>query len=499
MADVEGNNMSEEVFENEISVNELIEYIVDEIFPKFPEFCSLFESSDEIKKILRKRVTSIERRKTNYKDRVSENSCACYNPKDNKVIFYADKPITINDIKNSYTWKNTFTHEFIHAATDKTKDDKYFEVGCSSRGKKNKFIIFKEMVSSLRFIPGKSIVEKIKNMFEKLKYMSSCDLGDALNEGLTTWITDKMVPYVKTDSDTYPWEKNFIDSIEEILGTEQTLDLIRCDYKKIAKKFDISKSESIFLMRYMDITSYISKKVYNSDTKEKEPEEYKKYVETYYNFGGVAQKFFIESVFIPRSFERIVNSINNGKASVHDLINLYNTMQKFENCIFIEDFVVEDVLDSYSHKTFYEETFDNFEKYLKIIFIAFSDHVDVSKYTDEEIFNTKRIYDYLFKKTEERSKINTEFYKFITDRSKKIEIKQKVMTAMNESKVIVPGSPAMNGISFKDLACSVAKKSNISTSDVTLSRRERRALERKNKKIEQKQRRNQDDCGNPNK
>ncbi|MBP3708413.1 MAG: hypothetical protein J6J36_07470 [Clostridia bacterium] len=490
MADVEENDISEKIFENEISINELIEYVVDEIFPKFPEFCDLFESNDEIKEILKKRVVSIERRKTNYKDRVLNNSPAEYSVGSNKIIFYADEPITIDNIKNSNKWKNIFAHEFIHAATDKTKSSRYYEVGCSSSGKKNKFIIFKELVLSLIFLPGKNMMKKIRGLFVKLKYMSSYNLGDALNEGLTAWITDKMVPYVKNDTEAYPWEKNFIDSIEEVLGTEETLDLIRCDYKKIAKKFNISKLDSISLIRYMDITSCIANEVDNNDKKEKDIEEYKKNVQMYYTFGGMAQKFFIERVFIPKSYEKTASSISHGNTSVYDLINLYNIMQKYKNYICIEDFSVEDMLGSYSYKTFYEETFDNFESYIKNVLIAFSNHVDVSNWTDEEIFNIKRIYDYMFKKVQEKSEINTEFYKFITDKAKKIGIQQNLMVAMNKSVIFVPGSPAMNGISFKDLAGSIIKKNNISTSDVTLSRRERRAIERENRKKEKAQRQN---------
>ena len=490
MADVEKNDISEEIFENEISINELIEYIVDEIFSKFPEFCALFESNDEMKNILKKRVASIERRKTSYKDRVLNNSLAEYRAGSNKIIFYADEPITIDNIKNSNKWKNIFTHEFVHAVTDKTKSGKYYEVGCSSSGKKNKLIIFKELVLSLIFLPGKNIINKIKRMIVKLRYMSSYNIGDALNEGLTTWITDKMIPYAKNDTEPYPWEKNFIDSIEEALGTEETLDLIRCDYKKIAKKFNISKIDSISLIRYMDITSCIANEVDNNDKKEKDIEEYKKNVQMYYTFGGMAQKFFIERVFIPKSYEKIASSIIHGKTSVYDLINLYNIMQKYKNYICIEDFSVEDMLDSYSYKTFYEETFDKFESYIKNVLIVFSNHVDVSNWTDEDIFNLKRLYDYMFKNVQEKSEINTEFYKFITDKAKKVEMQQNVMAAMNKSVVFVPGSPAMNGISFKDLAGSVIKKNSISASDVTLSRRERRAIERENRKKEKAQRQN---------
>lgn len=494
MADVKNNDISEEVFENEIPINELIEYVAEEVFQKFPEFCALYESNDEIKKILKKRVTSIERRKTNYKSREIKNSPAEYSCGQNKIIIYTDKPVTMNHIKNDYKWKSIFTHEFVHAVTDRTKNKKYYQVGCSHSGKKNKLIIFKELVLSFIFLPGKNIIKKTKELFKKLKYMSSYNLGDALNEGLTTWITEKMVPDISIDSEleAYPWEKNFINSIEEILGTKETLDIIRCDYKDIAKKFGISKLNSISLIRYMDIASCMSDKLENNDSSESNSEEYRKRAQIYYTFGGMAQKFFIEKVFIPKSYENFAASINNKSTSLYDLSNLYNTMQKYKNYICIEDFSAEEVLDSYTYKTLYEETFNKFECYVKDVFIAFSKHTEVCNLTDEEIINIKKIYDYIFKNDEEKLKINTEFYKFITDKAKIIENQQKVIVATNESKVFVPGSPAINGISFKDIAGNAIKKNNISTTDIILSRRERRAVERANKKKEQKQRRKAD-------
>ena len=122
----------EEYIDNEISVQELITFLVDEVYPNYTPFMNLFGNNpDRMKEILKSNISSIRRIPIDKKDGVAARYSLVYK----EIHLCSKNKLSIEDIRKDNDMMHIVVHESIHAILVNARQKDLIITGCSTNGK----------------------------------------------------------------------------------------------------------------------------------------------------------------------------------------------------------------------------------------------------------------------------------------------------------------------------------------------------------------------------
>lgn len=209
-----------------------INYII-ECYKNFPELLEMFPE-DNLKNKLNQNISTIKRCKVN------KEYGGCYYCSSRKINIASKNKINIDKIKNDYKLTIVAVHEATHALFKKYIYSQ--NTGCAKKSFES--ILKKPKIR--KNIKYKSST-KLRNFINNIN--NDFNLGNAMNEGFTEWVTKKCVGTYGS----YIFNREIIDIIELTKGTKETLKIGKGNYKEIRKLLNMDKKTFIEFMSKFDI------------------------------------------------------------------------------------------------------------------------------------------------------------------------------------------------------------------------------------------------------
>ena len=372
----------EEYIDNEISVQELITFLVDEVYPNYTPFMNLFGNNpDRMKEILRANIGSIRRIPKEKKDGVA----ARYNITNKEIHFYSKNKLSIDDIRKNNDMMHIFVHESLHAILINARQKDLIITGCSANGKKNKKVIRGVFNDFFRLESKKGFLRRFLMKENFYRRIGDTYLGDGLNEGFTVWLTEKILG-TEMSREAYRLEKYYVETIAELIGEEKTLKIADGDFHEIGKMLNMKDGDIVFFLKSLDIASSELAAIDASGDINNPGYETNRSMGLFDTFHGAAQFGFINGFIIPEYQKKIEKDGLDFK----NLEKLCYIVSRFKGINEIAKFGKSDFVPKG------QETYMMLEDYLEEKFIEFSNNTDISTLSDTEVMDINSIYDYIF-------------------------------------------------------------------------------------------------------
>ncbi len=453
-----------EKYSGEVSINELISYLIKDVYPNFPEFVNLLGGIEKCEKLLYENIKSIER----IPKKCESGELARYNIVSKSILVFSEDKFDIDFIKKNKKVQHILVHESIHAVLNRTKGRKHKETGCSSKCTANKRKVNNSMRNRISFGKEKNF---IMGIYTYIKFMRAIDdkaIGDALNEGLTVWITEKMLGG-RYEGPVYPLERGFIQTINDLKGVKETLKIAKGNINEIADALNMNEEQCIFFMKSFDIATYALRELNECEVYSNIDEKTEKLIRYYEVFFGGVQRDFIDCFVIPEIKRKVDNEGLTKEnlcliCKISGRFRAFNEWSKFEGHVEHPDS---------------EESFNVFESYKVRKFAEFSNNTDVNNLQDKDIIYIKSLFDYIMEFNSEELKeiFNQDFYKKLCSRALRIR------REMEARQAVIYGE----SISMEELAKRILKSHKITSSEVKENRATRRAMKRKKQKQHRKE------------
>lgn len=354
----------ENFIENEISPSELCNFIVDEVFSKYPQFIKILGGADKTKIKLKSNVLSVRRF-----PKEKGNTKAEYDLWQKVINIYSVNKISMNDIKKNNKLLHMLVHESIHAVLNTSKGLNDICTGCYRASRNYKSIIreaFKFEVSSPKSngIIGKKIAKE-----KYFKDMGDKEMGEALNEGLTEWLVKKMLGE-KRWKGNYEVELEFIATIEKVKGADTVLTFAAGDYNSMMRILHMRPSEIVVFLKCLDMAS----KYRNYMTSEERRNLTIEGMKSFYDFHVVSEKIFIEKFLLNE-----IATVNDLNVSTKLVFKIYNGVATMHQ------------IDKISNKNYgftsirYDDVFLKLRENIEDLFVLNSNYVNILKTSNSEI------------------------------------------------------------------------------------------------------------------
>ena len=460
-----------DIFYNEISVDELITFLVDEVYSNFPELISFFGTDDEIRKILHENIKNIKRVKKN----VEFGSLSYYDLINCEITIYSEENLTLESLRNNNALKSNLVHESIHALFSKTKNINDARTGCFISDNKTKREIKGAFAGSLDLSGEKNIFKKFAYKKKYLKTIECNQIGRALNEGVTEWITEKCLGD-NYESKSYTIEKTFIRTITELKGNKAALILANGDYNQIADMLNMNHNNFIMFMRALDL----AKNFFECIDKNFQDKDYQdNYIMAHFGqlhyFFNFAQEIFVESFVIPE----LSKIFNNGGANVEKFMLLDKISSRYE--ALKKSLTLDRYIKNMEYKVPDSKAYRSLKIFRMKKLVDFSqDHrFDVDDFSNIDSLKLRMMYDKDFCDARSIGLLDSNFYKKITDKANEYilnDMKKKYGSKPIKQKI------AEGSSSLKDIAGLILLSEQITKSDVRENRAARRAKNKMKKK-----------------
>jgi len=372
--------MNNTYVKNEISVDELIDFLVNEIYPNYPQLMKLFNNDEEkVRGILKKNIKVIKRKSIHNEYGIS----AMYNVVTGEILIYSKEKIDIESLRNNNDLKHTIVHETIHALLKRTLGINHYVTGCSSNGQCNKKIIRGFFKDAFHLEGCDNVLKKL--IAKKLFFMRINDenIGDGINEGFTVWLTEKLIGS-KMSKDPYSFERTYIDTIERIKGEDSVLKFASGNYKEIADVLNMSEVDSLFFLKSIDIASSEINRV----NPENQDYETKHSMWLFDSFQTAAQEMFVDNFLIPE----YVKKLENDGVNCSTLEALCYILSGFRGIYEMSK------SDDEEAKPMCEKSYKKIERLLSKTFIKYSYIAVGDNFSVDEIICLYGIYDYIYGK-----------------------------------------------------------------------------------------------------
>lgn len=459
-------DVKDEVIKNEVTVKELVEFLTNDMYPNYKPLIDMFGGVEEIKEILYKNIKSIKRIN---KD-VDAGEYAWYDPKKREITIVLKQKIDIDTIKKDNTLKNTIVHESIHAIFAEIKGKRNIRTGCDSINKSNISKIRGVMSGFVKYEGKKSLFKNILNRERFFKLIGDKRVGDGLNEGITVWLTKKIVGTDVEDKAIYPLEEALVEIIEELKGEKEVLKIAKGDYSKIAQMFNLTENGLILFLKSFDVAARSYANIGEFENPNEISEKDEMFIYFFNIFWPKAQDIFVNAFVIPE----LERKMKDEGITINNLDLLCRISGRLRG---IHEFTKFNGANEQSRG---EKGFKIFEEYKINKFIEYSNNVDVDNLSEVDILNIKQLFDYvlLYCDKESASKINMQFYKKVNEQDR--FIRQKI----NIANALVNGSTT----GLDDIAKNIIKSRKVLPSDVTENRAARRAAKKAARKKDKQDR-----------
>lgn len=449
---------------DEISVEEFIKFIAEEMYPAYTPFMNLFDNDKEkIKEQLRENLSCIKR----IPEEKEEGTAGKYNITKKTIVFYSKNRIGIEDIRRSNNLKHIFVHESIHVIFSKARSKKQTICGCSYNGRKNRKVIRGVVKKFCRFEGGKGLLQDFINRERFYRMIDDTSVGDGLNEGFTVWLTEKIIG-TTMEMDVYPIDKPFVEMINDLVGEEETLKISSGDYNTIANVLNMSKDELVFFLKCLDVASKGYERVYQLDGYEKQNDEIDATISVFDMFYNYAQFVFVIRFIIP-VYEKIVQENGLDYKTLENFCCMVSMFKSIDNTI---KFGREDYIPR-SH-----ETYKYLDESLRDKFIKYTNAADITSLKDNEVLGIIGMYSFLFKKNDASrlDDVDKVFMNKIEEKVNEIHTKRAINKKINS----VPMEA--NVVSMDATISSILKMEDIRESErKAINRATRRAMKKQRK------------------
>lgn len=404
---------------DEISVEEFINFIAEEMYPAYPPFMKLFNNDKElIKQKLRENISCIKRVP---KD-VEEGTKGKYNIKDKSITFYSTKKVSIDDIRKDNNLKHIFVHESIHAVLSRKNTKKQAISGCSYNGKKNKMAIRGAFSKFCKLKGEKGLLKKIRFREDYFKMIDDTSVGTGLNEGFTVWLTEKIIGS-EMEMDVYPLEKLYVDIISDLVGEEETIKIASGDYKLIASVLNMSRKELIFFLKSLDVASREAERLQVMKFGENKSKDIDIVINLYDIFHSYALFTFATRFIIPVHLKKI----EKGGLNFKDLEMLCLNVSRVRSMNRISKFNKEDRIPKS------QDVYMFLDEVLRDEFIEYTNSLSIEDLNDMEILGIDNMYEYIFELSEplKIEEVDKKFIENIKAKSKQIMAKRAINKKIN--------------------------------------------------------------------
>ena len=372
----------EEYIDNEISVQELITFLVDEVYPNYTPFMNLFGNNpDRMKEILAANISSIRRIPIDKKDGVA----ARYSLVNKEIHFCSKNKLSIEDIRKDNDMMHIVVHESIHAILVNARQKDLIITGCSTNGKKNKKVIRGVFNEFIKLKSTKGFLRRFLMKENFYRRIDDTSLGDGFNEGFTVWLTEKILG-TEMSREAYPLEKYYIETISELIGEEETLKIADGDFHKIGQMLNMKDGDVVLCLKSFDIASKEFAAIDACEDIENPGDETSRSIESFDTFYGIAQFGFINGFVIPEYQKKVEQEGLDFK----NLEKLCYIVSRFKGINETTKFRRENFVPQG------QETYMMLEDFLEEKFIEYSNITDINALSDTEVMDINSIYDYIF-------------------------------------------------------------------------------------------------------
>lgn len=206
-----------------------IDYII-ECYKKFPELLEMFPEN-KLNKLLNQNISTIKRCKVNKK------YSGLYNCSSGRIRIASKNKIDIDKIKSDLNLTRVAVHEATHGLFRKNRKTGCTKLHFGSVLRKPKI---RKQVNYKCSTKLRSFITNINKDLE---------LGMAMDEGFTEWVTKKCVGTYGS----YRFNRQIIELIELMKGTKETLKIGKGNFKEIRNLLNMDKRTFVDFMSKFDI------------------------------------------------------------------------------------------------------------------------------------------------------------------------------------------------------------------------------------------------------